>query len=106
MLDVIIALMPALIASVIIFGAKTLAVTAVTVVTCVLSEYISRKIMKRSNTIGDLSAVVTGMLLAFNLPVDIPLWMAAIGAVVSIVVVKQFFGGIGQNFVNPLLWAE
>lgn len=103
MLDVIIALMPALIASVIIFGAKTLAVTAVTVVTCVLSEYISRKIMKRSNTIGDLSAIVTGMLLAFNLPVDIPLWMAAIGSVVSIVVVKQFFGGIGQNFVNPAL---
>lgn len=103
MLDVIIALTPALIASIIIFGVRALLVTAVTVGVSVLAEYISRLVMKRNNTIGDLSAVVTGMLLAFNLPVDIPLWMAAIGAVVAIVVVKQFFGGIGQNFVNPAL---
>ena len=68
-----------------------------------LSEYLSRKIMKRSNTLGDLSAVVTGLLLAFNLPVSIPLWQAAIGSVVAIVVVKQLFGGIGQNFVNPAI---
>jgi electron transport complex protein RnfD len=103
MLDVIIALMPALVASTIIFGFRVLAVTATTVASCVLSEYLSRRAMKRKNSIGDLSAVVTGILLAFNLPVSIPLWMAVIGSVIAIVVVKQMFGGIGQNFVNPAL---
>lgn len=103
MLDVIIALIPSLIASVCIFGWRALLVTCVTVSTCVLSEFLARKIMRRDNTITDLSAVVTGILLAFNLPVTIPLWMAAIGSVVAIVVVKQFFGGIGCNFVNPAL---
>lgn len=103
MLDVIISLVPALIASGIFFGLRALAVVAVTVVACVLAEYVSRRIMKRSNTIGDLSAVVTGILLAFNLPSSIPFWMAALGGAVSIVVVKQLFGGIGQNFVNPAI---
>lgn len=103
MLDVIIALLPAFVASIFIFGIRSLAVVATCVATCVLSEYICRKIMKRNNTIGDLSAVVTGMLLAFNLPVGIPLWMAVIGSLVAIVVVKQCFGGIGNNFVNPAL---
>lgn len=103
MLDVIIALVPSLIAAVYLFGFRALAVVATTVGTCVLSEYLCRKAMKRDNTLGDLSAVVTGLLLAFNLPVTIPLWIAAIGSVVAIVVVKQFFGGIGQNFVNPAL---
>ena len=106
MLDVIISLCPALIASVIIFGLRALAVTAVTVAACVLSEYLSRKVMKRSNTIGDLSAIVTGMLLAFNLPATIPFWIAALGGAVAIVVVKQMFGGIGQNFVNPAITAR
>lgn len=106
MLDVIISLIPALIAAVFIFGPRVLAVTATTVISCVLSEYISRKVMKRSNTIGDLSAVVTGVILAFNLPVSLPLWMAAVGGVVAIVVVKQFFGGIGQNFANPAITAR
>lgn len=106
MLDVIIALMPSLIASVAIFGLRVLAVTATTVITCVLSEFVARKVMKRSTTIGDLSAVVTGVILAFNLPVSIPLWMAAIGSVFAIVVVKQFFGGIGQNFANPAITAR
>lgn len=103
MLDVIISLLPALIAAVCIFGPRVLAVTATTVITAELAEYLSRKAMKRHNTLGDFSAAVTGVLLAFNLPVDIPLWMAAIGAAVAIVVVKQMFGGIGQNFVNPAL---
>lgn len=103
MLDVIIALSPSLIAAICIFGWRSLLVTCVTVATCVVSEYLSRKIMRRDNTISDLSAVVTGILLAFNLPVTIPLWMAAIGSVVAIVVVKQFFGGIGCNFINPAL---
>lgn len=106
MLDVIISLIPALIAAVFIFGPRVLAVTATTVISCVLSEYISRKVMKRSNTIGDLSAVVTGIILAFNLPVSLPLWMAAVGGIVAIVVVKQFFGGIGQNFANPAITAR
>lgn len=103
MLDVIIALCPALFASFFLFGPQALAVVAVCVGTCVLSEFVCRKVMKRNNTISDLSAVVTGMLLAFNLPSTVPLWMAAVGSVVAIVVVKQFFGGIGQNFVNPAL---
>lgn len=103
MLDVIIALFPALVASVFIFGYRSLLLTAVCAATCVLTEYLSRKAFKRSNTVGDLSAVVTGILLAFNLPPSFPLWMAAIGCVFAILVVKQFFGGIGQNFVNPAL---
>lgn len=103
MLDVIIALIPSLVAAICIFGWRSLLVTCVTVDTCVLSEFIARKVMRRDNTISDLSAVVTGILLAFNLPVTIPLWMAAIGSVVAIVVVKQFFGGIGCNFINPAL---
>ena len=103
MFDVIIALVPSLLASFFLFGPQALAVVVVCVCTCVLSEFICRKVMKRNNTINDLSAIVTGLLLAFNLPSTIPLWMAAVGSVVSIVVVKQFFGGIGQNFVNPAL---
>ncbi len=103
MLDVIIALIPALIASVIFFGARALLVECIAVGTCVIFESVSRVIMKRNQTIGDLSAVITGLLLAFNLPVSIPLWMVPIGSLVAIVVVKQFFGGIGQNFVNPAL---
>ena len=103
MLDVIIALLPSFIAALIIFGYRVFMVTLVTVGTAVLAEYLSRKVMRRTNTIDDLSAVVTGLLLAFNLPVSIPLWMAAIGSIVAIVVVKQMFRGIGQNFVNPAL---
>lgn len=106
MLNVIIALIPAAIASVIIFGFRSLLVISVTVASCVFSEFISRKIMKREDTILDLSAVVTGILLAFNLPVNIKLSIAAFGGVVAIVVVKQMFGGIGQNFVNPALVAR
>ena len=103
MRDVIIALFPALIAGSIFFGPRALLVTAVTVLSCVLGEYVTRKIIKRDNSIGDLSAVVTGMLLAFNLPVSIPIWMAAVGGLVAIVIVKQLFGGIGQNFANPAI---
>lgn len=103
MLDVIIALIPALVASVVLFGPRALIVECVSVGSCVIAEYLSRLIMKRKQTIGDFSAVITGLLLAFNLPVNIPLWMVAIGAVVAIVVAKQLFGGIGQNFVNPAL---
>ncbi len=103
MLDVILALVPALLVSVWFFGWRALAVTVVCVASCMASEYLSRLVLKRPQTVGDLSCVVTGMLLAFNLPSTIPLWQAALGGVVAIVVAKQMFGGIGQNFVNPAL---
>lgn len=106
MLCVIISLLPALIASVVIFGLRALIMTVVCCAACVVFEWITRKIMKRDSTIGDLSAVVTGMLLAFNLPVTLPLYMAVIGCFVAIVIVKQFFGGIGQNFANPAITAR
>ena len=106
MLDVIIALVPALVMSVVYFGLRALVLTATCVASCVVFEYIARKVMKRDTTIGDLSAVVTGIILAFNLPATLPLWMAVIGSLVAIVVVKQMFGGIGQNFVNPAMTAR
>ena len=106
MLDVIIALCPALIASVIIFGWRSLLVTAFSVGTCVIFEYAFERVCKRPSTVGDLSAVVTGILLAFNLPVSIPLWQVAVGAAVAIVIVKQLFGGIGCNFANPAITAR
>ena len=106
MLDVIIGLLPAAIASVIIFGFRALVIIADTVLVAVLAEYVSRKVMKRENTVADLSAVVTGLLLALNLPVGINPIFAAFGSVVAIVVVKQMFGGIGNNFVNPALAAR
>lgn len=106
MLDVIIALIPALAMSAVYFGLRALLLAATTVVTAVVAEYLARKIMKRDNTLGDLSAVVTGLILALNLPASLPLWMAAIGSVIAIVIVKQMFGGIGQNFVNPAITAR
>ena len=106
MLDVIIALMPALIMAVVYFGFKALLLAFICVASCVLTEYICRKVMKRKNTIGDLSAAVTGLLLAPNLPVDISPCLAVFGSIVAIVVVKQMFGGIGYNFVNPALAAR
>ncbi len=106
MLNVIIALMPALIVGCVYFGLRALLLTAVCVGSCVLFEFLARKLMKRENTIGDLSAVVTGVILAMNLPSTLPLWMAVIGSFVAIVVVKQLFGGIGQNFANPAITAR
>ena len=106
MLDVIIALLPAGIASIFVFGIRALLIIAVSVISCVLAEFLSRKAMKRDQTIGDLSAVVTGILLAYNLPSTIPIWQVVFGSIVAIVVVKQMFGGIGQNFVNPALLAR
>ncbi len=103
MRDVIIALIPALIASVWLFGYRALIVEVVCVASAIAAEYLSRRVMKRPQTVGDLSAVVTGLLLAFNLPATVPLWQAAFGSMVAIVVAKQMFGGLGQNFVNPAL---
>ncbi len=106
MLDVIIALAPAAVVSVIFFGLHALAVLATSIISSMVFEYVSRKIMKRSNTLGDLSAVVTGIILAFNLPSTLPLWIVVIGTFIAIVIVKQMFGGIGQNFVNPAITAR
>ena len=106
MLDVIIALVPSLVAAVIYFGFKALLLAFICVATSVLTEFICRKVMKRKNTITDLSAAVTGLLLALNLPVEINPFIAVFGCVVAIVVVKQMFGGIGYNFVNPALAAR
>jgi len=106
MLDVIIALLPALLMSVYRFGNwnfRALTVTAFSAGCCVLWEWLYRKLMKKSNMIGDLSAVVTGMLLALVCPVTVPYWMIAVGSFFSIVVVKQLYGGIGCNFLNPAL---
>lgn len=106
MLDVIIALMPAAVASVIIYGWRSLLVIGVCVCTCAASEFLFEKLCKRENTVYDLSAVVTGILLAFNLPVSIPIWQAVFGSITAIIVVKQLFGGIGQNFANPAITAR
>ena len=106
MRDVLIALFPALIASVVFFGIQALLVAAVCVSVAVLCEWAFEKITNRPITVTDLSAAVTGLLLALNLPVEIPLWQAAFGSFVAIVVIKQFFGGIGQNFANPAITAR
>ena len=106
MLDVIIGLAPAMLASIVYFGVKATAVILTCVASCVLSEFLCRKVMKRPQTVGDLSCVVTGVLLALNLPATIHPLIAVFGSVVAIVVVKQMFGGIGQNFVNPALTAR
>ncbi len=104
--DVLIALVPAMIAAFYFFGLQAVMVVAVCVLSCVLSEALCQKAMNRTSTIKDLSAVVTGLLLAFNLPPTVPLWLAAVGGVFAIIVEKQFFGGIGQNIVNPALAAR
>lgn len=106
MLCVIIALMPALIMAVYNFGARALILTLVCVAASVLFEFLFEKITKRNNTVSDFSAIVTGLLLAFNLPPTLPYWMAIIGCFVAVVIVKQLFGGIGQNFANPAITAR
>lgn len=106
MLDVIIALIPALIAGTIFFGLRALFITLTCVVFSVATEAIIQKLTHKEITINDFSAVVTGILLAFNLPVTIPWWIAAIGSIFAIAIVKQIFGGLGYNFMNPALAAR
>ncbi len=106
MRDVIIALIPATMVGLYNFGVQALLVILTTCVTCVLAEYIWQKCMKQPLSTGDYSALVTGLLLALNLPATLPLWMCVIGGVFAIIVVKQLFGGLGQNFMNPALAAR
>lgn len=106
MLDVIIALIPAGIAAVYFFGYRALVLMIASVLTCLLTETIFNKAIKKENTIKDLSAVVTGLLLAYNVPFTLPVWQLVIGAIFAIVVGKMVFGGIGQNIVNPALAAR
>ena len=103
MLTVVISLLPALVASVIIFGFRALLLTAVTVVSAVLFEYFWCMIRHQPSSVSDCSAIVTGLLLAFNLPATLPLWMAVVGSFVAIVITKELFGGIGRNFANPAI---
>lgn len=103
MLDVIIALVPAMAFAVYQFGFKVLALLAISVASAVFFEWGYRKLMKKPSSINDLSACVTGILLVLCLPVDAPLWMPVIGTFFAIVIVKQLYGGIGKNFVNPAL---
>ena len=100
---VCLALVPTLIASIFIFGVNSLILTAVTVAACVFFEWGYCKLMGREVPISDLSAVVTGMLLAFNMPASMPWWMAIVGAFIAIVIIKQLFGGLGFNFANPAI---
>lgn len=106
MLDVILALLPATICGVCFFGFHALLVIAVAVAAAVASEFLWCKAIRKEPTLKDLSAVVTGLLLGLNLPPSLPLWMVAIGSAIAIIVVKQMFGGIGQNFANPAITAR
>ena len=103
MLDVMIALLPALGVSTYFFGPRVLILTAVATVSCVFFEFLYRLLMKKRQAVGDLSACVTGMLLAMCLPVTVPYWIPVVGSFFSIVVVKQLYGGLGKNFMNPAL---
>ena len=106
MLAVVIALLPAAGFGIYNFGLKALIMIAITIATTVLTEFVFEKICKQKVTIGDYSAVVTGLLLALNLPVSVPWWIGIVGGVFAILVVKMLFGGLGQNFMNPALGAR
>ena len=106
MLDVILAMFPMSAFSVWHFGMRALLILVCTVLSCVLSEYLWERFMKKPVTVTDLSAVVTGMILALNMPPEIPVWIPMLGGVFAIIVVKQLYGGIGQNFMNPALAAR
>ena len=106
MLCVILAMLPTMCFGIYNFGIRALYLVVVTVLSCVLSETVFNLIAKKKNTIGDLSAVVTGMILALNMPVSLPYWQAVVGGIFAIIVVKMLFGGLGQNFMNPALAAR
>ena len=101
MLDVVISLLPAALAGVLIFGLKALLVIVTCVISSIVSEYVFNIVTKKQQTIYDMSAVVTGLILALNLHADAPVWQCVIGSVFAIIVVKCLFGGLGCNFANP-----
>ena len=106
MQEVCLALAPAGIAGIILFGSQAAVLIAASVISAVLAEYFYQKLTHQKVTVGDWSAVVTGLLLAYNLPANAPVWLAVVGAMIAIVLVKQIFGGIGSNFMNPALAAR
>lgn len=106
MLDVIIALLPATLFGFYNFGLSAVITTVITVATCVIAEYAYQRFMGKKVTINDMSAALTGLLLALNLPAEVPFWLPIIGGLFAIIVVKQVFGGLGQNFMNPALGAR
>ena len=106
MQEVCLALAPAGISGIILFGSQAAVLIAASVISAVLAEYFYQKLTHQKVTVGDWSAVVTGLLLAYNLPANAPVWLAVVGAVIAIVLVKQIFGGIGSNFMNPALAAR
>lgn len=106
MLDVIISLLPAAVFGIILFGYHAALLIAVCIVSCLVFEFLAKKLFKNEGSLKDLSAVVTGLLIALNLPPRFPVWMAVIGCFAAIVVVKQMFGGLGHNFVNPAIAAR
>ena len=106
MLYVVIALLPTSIFGIYNFGYKALVLMLVTIASCLVSEWVFEKIVHKKSTLGDMSAVVTGLLLALNLPATLPWWEAVIGGVFAIIIVKMMFGGLGQNFMNPALGAR
>jgi len=106
MRDVLIALSPACALGIYHYGNKAFTTIALSVISAIVAEFLYQKVTGKKVTVYDLSAVITGLLLAFNLPPDVPLWLPVIGSIFAIVAVKQLFGGIGQNFVNPALAAR
>ncbi|MEF9918594.1 MAG: RnfABCDGE type electron transport complex subunit D, partial [Eubacterium sp.] len=106
MQNVVIALLPALVVAAYVFGLRTFYIIAICVATCVLSEALIQKLMNKPITVNDWSAVVTGVLLGFNLPINATWWMCVIGSIFAIGLVKQCFGGLGHNFINPALAAR
>ncbi len=106
MLDVAIALIPSLVFGIYNFGLRALIIILICVVSCIASEYLYEKLMKKPVTVGDCSALVTGLILAVNLPSTVPFWLPVIGGAFAIIVVKMLFGGLGQNFMNPALAAR
>ena len=106
MLNVLIALIPTTAAGIYLFGAGAVWVLAVSVIAAVLGEFVWQKLMKKPIQVGDLSAVVTGLILGLNMPANVPLWVPALGSIFAIILVKQLFGGMGLNFMNPAMFAR
>ncbi len=106
MLDVVIALLPATIYGIILYGLRAAIILGVSIVSALLCEFIWNKLLKKENSLSDLSALVTGLLVGLNVPSSLPIWMAALGSFIAIIIVKQMFGGLGHNFANPAMTAR